>query len=68
MKNWCWASAWIFGILCAVNGGAGGFVGGMIAGFVIGALLGAAVELLSLAVRLAVWAGLLGVAVLLLAK
>jgi hypothetical protein len=68
MKKWCWASAWIFGILCAVNGGPSGFVGGMIAGFVIGALLGAAVELLSLAVRLAVWAGLLGVAVLLLAK
>lgn len=68
MKNWCWASAWIFGILCGLNGGIGGFIGGMIIGFVIGGLVFVAASLFSLAVRLALWAGLLGLAVLLLAK
>lgn len=68
MKNLCWASAWIFGILCAVNGGIGGFVGGMIAGFVVGALFCVAAALFSLAVRVALWGALLGMAVLFLAS
>ena len=68
MKNICWASAWIFGILCAINGGVGGFFGGMIIGYVIGAMLYFAAVLFSVAVRLVIWAGFLGVAVLLLSN
>jgi hypothetical protein len=68
LKNAAWASAWIFGILCAINGGIGGFFGGMIIGFFIGTLLYFAATFLRIAIILAVWAGLLGMAVLLLAN
>jgi len=68
MKAWCWASAWIFGILCAVHGGFAGLIGGGIIGFVVGALIFVAAAYLSLAIRLLVWTGLLGMAALLLSR
>ncbi|MGC2237392.1 MAG: hypothetical protein WA584_14610 [Pyrinomonadaceae bacterium] len=68
LKKAAWTSAWTFGILCAINGGIGGFFGGMIIGFFIGTLLYFAAAFLRLAILFAIWAGLLGVAVLLLSN
>jgi len=65
-KNWAAVSAVVFGILCAVNGGIGGFIGGLVIGYFVGILLYFAGVLFSVAVRLALWAVLLGGAVLLL--
>jgi hypothetical protein len=66
MKNASWASAFIFGLVCAANGGVKGFIGGMIIGYAAGAMLYVAAALLSLALRLALWACLFGVAAFLL--
>ncbi len=68
MKSWGIASAWIFAILCAANGGITGFFGGLIIGYAVGVLLAAAATLFTVAVRLVIWAGLLGVAALLLSS
>lgn len=68
MKSWAVASAWIFGILCGINGGVPGFFGGMIVGYVIGLLFSAAAVLMGVAIRLAIWAGLLAIAVLALSR
>jgi hypothetical protein len=64
----CWAAAWVCGILCAVHGGLGGFIGGMIGGFLIGAMLYIAFKLFGWALRFALAAGLLGLALFLLAR
>lgn len=68
MKSWGIASAWIFAILCAANGGIRGFFAGLIIGYAVGVLIAAAAALLTVVVRLVIWAALLGVAVLLLSR